>query len=307
MARPFLVISLFVVSPVLGELVQVLQGDPVKFPPPPKCRTGEEAALIHRLRDDSSRLVASCPLNQDWKPGPDYSDRINQSASVVLSAANLNDHGLYEFTCKQRIVKHLQLDVLVPFEAHVSAGGTVRLPCYTVTAGESVQSVRWERHGELVLQRRSTESGKDSEERRVSVSADWHRTGDLSLTMEPAQPGDRGVYFCYFYSNGQKRRGNPAAVRLEVPQRVPEPPARTPPPPPQQQQSECHTGTTIITTVTVMAVLFVPLIAFLGWKLKSRGFETNQPEQKNVWEGGEDRGEEGSGQEEDTKFNIVMV
>ncbi|XP_069028276.1 matrix remodeling-associated protein 8-like isoform X2 [Embiotoca jacksoni] len=192
--------------------------------------------------------------------------------SVILNNADMNDNGLYEFTYNRDLLHLIQVDVLIPYEVSVTAGETAPLPCHAVTSGESVQSFLWEKDGESVLQLPSGDIsyGTDFNGSRVSVSSDWHRRGDLTLTVKEAEPKDEGVYYCSL--NKRSSRGNPAVVRLRVGDIIPGPRDSTPPPPPPPPlppaSSLCPLWIAI--TVVVTSLIVAPSAAVFVWRLKDR-------------------------------------
>lgn len=236
MAQALFVCAAFLlgVKCVLGDFVTL--GKPVNFSWTQTCTDGREFTLIRRLRDDKPVTVAR---REDgvWKAsttvtfGLNYTDRIeNQSdLAVAITHTNYNDEGLYEFTCGGSVVTSIQLEVVIPIPLYVSEGETVQLPCHSVTAGEPVKSVRWEKERQLVIEV-DPSSGKitygTGSGGKVSVPPDWFSQGDLTLTLSRADLQDRGDYFCYIQGeNGKRRR---AAASLTV-KRSPDQ-TTTPPP-----------------------------------------------------------------------------
>lgn len=133
--------------------------------------------------------------------------------TLLLTCVNYNDQGYYEFICAGQVVTTIQLEVLIISNNNLSVpeGDTLTLPCCFHTVGDSVDSVVWERDGELVL-KQSLLSGEVRHgtgfESRASV-------GDLSLTVEK----DRGDFFCCVNKGSResrqcRERGSPAAVRV---------------------------------------------------------------------------------------------
>lgn len=205
-------------------------GESVELKADVKC-DAQEFSLIYRLRDDSPRTVAQL-VNGVWMPGERYRELVEHRStlSLLLTRVNYNDQGYYEFICAGQVVTTIQLEVLIISNNNLSVpeGDTLTLPCYFHTEGDSVDSVVWERDGELVLNH-SLSSGEliygTGFVGRASVRSDWFALGDLSLTVERVQLEDRGDFFCRV-NKGKKRsgkwreRGSPAAVRVTVNERI---------------------------------------------------------------------------------------
>uniref|UniRef100_A0A669BCT8 Ig-like domain-containing protein n=1 Tax=Oreochromis niloticus TaxID=8128 RepID=A0A669BCT8_ORENI len=233
----FLCILLFLCSEVFGKLIQAPLGDDVEFLLSEECLKGR-GRLNLRRNDASTQLIAS--LENVWKPGPQHSHRVNQSGlSLILENADLNDEGLYEFTCNDKDLESIKLEVFVPSEVAVSEGEDATLPCRSVTAGQSVKSARWRRNGNAVLQLDGTGGityGEDVDRSRVSIPSEWDRQADLSLTIKRVQQQDEGVYYCDI----DKAERHRSAVRLRVHPQVPTAAGSTPLP--TTTPTECLKG-----------------------------------------------------------------
>ncbi|XP_025760672.1 uncharacterized protein LOC112845464 [Oreochromis niloticus] len=265
----FLCILLFLCREVFGKLIQAPLGDGVEFLLSEECLKGR-GRLNLRRNDASTQLIAS--LENVWKPGPQHPHRVNQSGlSLILENADLNDEGLYEFTCNGKDLEAIKLEVFVPSEVAVSEGEDATLPCRSVTAGQSVKSARWRRNGKVVLQLDAKTGGitygEDVDTSRVSIPSEWDRQADLSLTIKRVQQQDEGVYYCDI-DKAEKHR---SAVRLRVHPQVPTAAGSTPLPTttPTPSESSDRTWITVITVLVTAAVtsgIVGPLTFLLGRK-----------------------------------------
>lgn len=222
----FLCILLFLCSEVFGKLIQAPYGDDVEFLLSEECLKGR-GTLNLRRNDASTELIAS--LENVWKPGPQHSHRVNhRGLSLILDNADLNDEGLYEFTCNGKDLEAIKLEVFVPSEVDVTEGEDATLPCRSATAGQSVKSARWRTNGNAVLQLDAKTGGitygEDVDTSRVSISSEWDRQADLSLTIKGVQQQDEGVYYCDL----DKPERHRSAVRLRVHPQLPTAAGSTP-------------------------------------------------------------------------------
>ncbi|KAL4007380.1 hypothetical protein ACER0C_001232 [Sarotherodon galilaeus] len=263
----FLCILLFLCSEVFGKLIQAPLGDGVEFLLSKECLKGR-GRLNLRRKDASTQLIAS--LENVWKPGPQHSHRVNQTGlSLILENADLNDEGLYEFTCNGKYLEAIKLEVFVPSEVDASEGEDATLPCRSVTAGQSVKSARWRRNGNVVLHLDGTGGityGEDVNRSRVSIPSEWDRQADLSLTIKRVQQQDEGVYYCDI-DKWEKHR---SAVRLRVRPEVPTAASSTPLPTTTPTPSESSDGIWIAALITsaVTSVIVGPLAFLCGRKRK---------------------------------------
>ncbi|XP_039862626.1 uncharacterized protein LOC120718254 [Simochromis diagramma] len=268
-ALSFLCILLFLCSEVFGKLIQAPYGDDVEFLLSEECLKGR-GTLNLRRNDASTELIAS--LENVWKPGPQHSHRVNQRGlSLILDNADLNDEGLYEFTCNGKDLEAIKLEVFVPSEVDVTEGEDATLPCRSGTAGQSVKSARWRKNGNAVLQLDAKTGGitygEDVDTSRVSIPSEWDRQADLSLTIKGVQQQDEGVYYCDI----DKWERHRYAVRLRVHPQLPTAAGSTPLPTttPTPSESSDRTGITVITFLVTAAVtsgIVGPLAFLLGRK-----------------------------------------
>ncbi|XP_042257307.1 uncharacterized protein LOC121889425 [Thunnus maccoyii] len=264
----YLFCLLYSVSSVFGEHQQVILGDAATFCATGKRAKGEEAKLDYR-GDHITRPVA---VRQDvWVLSDYYKDRvISRNSCVVFNRTFYTDTGSYELTCGKNIT-FIQLDVVSASEASVTEGETATLKCYYIG-----QYVRWERNEKLVLELNCS-SGEirygTGFEGRASVSSDC-KQGDFSLILEKAELKDRGDYFCYGQSNGEKERGNPAAVRLTTNPEQTSPILNTTQSLTEEKQTGTWTNESVIAwlAVAIVVALVVGIVVGigLGWLLKSR-------------------------------------
>ncbi|XP_031706464.1 uncharacterized protein LOC116385295 [Anarrhichthys ocellatus] len=264
---------LCVVTHVFGEGVYVINGDQVKFPATENCQK-EGATLVHRLNDISTRPVAQ--WDDGWKPGSGYENRISSNKSVIFNSANINDNGLYEFTCGSKD-ERIQLHVVLFTDSSVTEGDTVTFPFFSVTAGKRGKFTV-ERDGEPVFQlvflSRVMTRGAGFDE-RVSVSPRWESQGDLTVTLKRATTRDQGDYLLYVQdkdNNGP--REDLSAVRLRVTERVPDQTTSSPPPVcPTQSVTDETQKRTLMTAVSITAaVVFIitaTVCVLIGWFMKT--------------------------------------
>ncbi|KAK2862840.1 hypothetical protein Q5P01_002373 [Channa striata] len=278
MARTLFILTLFLsVEFLLGESVTAKLGESVEFSASGNCADHEPFTLI-QVHEDHRPITVAHRADGVWQPGPNYAARTEHQSllCVVLSRLNFNDNGLYEFTCGNQVVTLIQLQVLRATPVSVSEGGAAELPCYHHTAGEPVDTVRWERNGTLVIEvervSREVRYGPGLAG-RVSVSAAWFLEGNLSLTLRGAQLEDTGDYVCYIQGDkdAKTRRGHAAAAAaatLTISKRNPDQRSCAPEHPRDEEKKEMETRSIVITFVVTLVVF--GLLGFaLGWKLKS--------------------------------------
>ncbi|XP_038587638.1 uncharacterized protein LOC119912496 [Micropterus salmoides] len=264
----FAVILIFTANRVLGELICSKLGDSVHLSANEKCSDGERFQVIHRLKDDSIRTVATL-VDGVWMPQEDYKGRVKQhsASSIVLTCVNYNDNGLYELTCGSRDTL-IELEVMPFDDVSAPEGDTVTLPCHSFTAGEPAKRVRWERNRELVAEL-DTSSGEvrygTEFERRVSVSPDYMK-GNTSLTFDRVKFDDQGDFLCHAQDKDGKRK--PVAVRMRVNKKNPGQ-TTSKPPPPTPRPLEMGTWTVVAITAAVVCLIVAPLAAVFGSWLKS--------------------------------------
>lgn len=272
-----LVVLLFVctVRTVSGESIVSILGDPVEFSATENCKQ-IGARLVHRLKDDSARLVTHRDAAA-WKPAQGYEDKMSPNESVTFNSSNMNDEGLYELTCDSEDETRIHLYVVKAFEVSPILGDNVKFPFHYVTAGEDGK-YRLERNGELVFEldlsseKNMGLSGKGSEG-RVSVSPEWKSQGDLSVTLKGVKQEDEGDYFIYILDKDWKKtRGKPAAVRMRFNKRKPDQTTSKPPPgsvttPPKNPEIN---WTVCITVPVVCLTACILSCAGICWWLKCR-------------------------------------
>ncbi|KAM4537588.1 uncharacterized protein PAE49_021881 [Odontesthes bonariensis] len=261
-----------------GGHVTAVLGDSVKFPGTVNCSL-EKFELIRRLKDDRPLTVATL-VGGDWEPEEEYRGRFQRSASdILLTRVNYNDDGVYEFTCGSDVVLHITLQVFIISNNNISEsqGATVKLSCYSFTAGQPVKSVWWERNNKPVF-KLNTSNGNITYgmgfDGRVSLASDWKPTGDFSLTLERVQPEDRGDYSC-FVQKEKKERGIPAVTRLKV--HPSQNTTSTPPtaPPPQDTEEVRLWKTSFI--VTLILLILISAAVFRWWILSRRSDSSSGP------------------------------
>ncbi|XP_031725947.1 uncharacterized protein LOC116395883 [Anarrhichthys ocellatus] len=254
-----------------GKCVHVLLGDPVTFPGTENCLTGEPAKL-HRVGEHSTSLVAHREQGV-WSPAWDYKDRVNRGASFAFNSTVYTDKGLYVLGCGSR-EERTYLYVVIGFEASVNEGEPAKLMCYI--SGQHVDAIRWEKGQETLLELNLSSGeiqyapGLDG---KLSLSPDG-KLGDYSLILNQVLSEDQGDYFCSAHANGAREQwGEPAAVKLRVISKKPDPmgtrPTRTPT---KSVTKGEHMGTWAIVVITAAVVFLigVPPSILLGWYLKSR-------------------------------------
>ncbi|XP_030609357.1 uncharacterized protein LOC115797010 [Archocentrus centrarchus] len=268
---------------VSGELIQASAGEDVRFPLSEDCRKGHGALYLH-LKDGSTQIVAS--LAGNWKPGRAHTDRVIVSSdALILKNVDLNDQGLYEFTCEKKNTELTDLQVFVPSEVVVSEGEDATLSCRSITLGQSVKSARWRRNGELLLElngrTREITYGRGFNESRVSVPSGWYQRANLSLTLKRAEVKDQGAYYCDI-DKAEKHR---SAVRLIVRVIVPKSVTTLQQPTPAPLSPECPYWTWTTFLITAAGFVIVGLLAWLIWNkmfkgsTRGAGGETSQREE----------------------------
>ncbi|KAL4007384.1 hypothetical protein ACER0C_001236 [Sarotherodon galilaeus] len=270
-------VLLVFISQVFGDLIQASVGDDVKFPLSEECMEGHGALNLH-LKDGSIQVVAS--LHGDWEPGRAYIGRVTVSSdSLILTSVDVNDQGMYDFTCKKKGKPELtDLQVFLPSEVVVDEGDDATLPCRSITAGQRVKSAQWRRDREMVLELNPPHvTDGNGIESRVSIPSDWYQRGDLSLSIKRVQLRDQGVYFC----DVDKTERHRSAVRLRVREVVPESLTSTLKPTLMSDRISALVSSAADTddfrskrmgtlaAVCITAVVFLVLGLVCGWLLKS--------------------------------------
>ncbi|KAJ0006236.1 hypothetical protein NQD34_013509 [Periophthalmus magnuspinnatus] len=155
-----------------GEFVQTLVGERLTLITPKRFQSANSCLLVKvypRESPQSGRVPVAELTKSQWNPVPDYKDRLTPGDGVEFKEATYNDNGNYEITCNNIRKIIIQVEVLVPHELRVSAGDSVKLPCYFNTKARSVEGVRWEQGQELVMENYFTSnelnSGENSKER----------------------------------------------------------------------------------------------------------------------------------------------
>ncbi|XP_029941057.1 uncharacterized protein LOC115383126 [Salarias fasciatus] len=190
----------------------------------------------------------------------------------------MNDAGLYELTCNDRVETLMELQLFFPVETVSAEGQTVDLPCHSVTLGRSVESVKWEKSsGQVVLEvdglSGSWTPGEEFQGSRLSVSRDWKETGDLSLRMEVKEEHG-GLFFCSVTEGRVKTLK--AAVRLTVRPNITDPESSET----SEQPQESHCAEVYWRSCFIAAVVLgvtAALSAALGCFLKRRSSRASPP------------------------------
>ncbi|KAK9538082.1 hypothetical protein VZT92_005639 [Zoarces viviparus] len=256
---------------ICGKCVHVLLGDPVTFPETGNCLTGEPAKL-HRVGEHSTSLVAHRDQGV-WSPARDYKDRVNRGASFAFNRTVYTDEGLYVLGCGSR-EERIHLYVVIGFEASVYEGEPAKLMCYI--RGQNVDSIRWEK-GQGTLLELNLSSGDlqyaPGLDGKLSLSPDG-KLGDYSLIFNQVLSEDQGDYFCSAHANGARQRwGEPAAVKLRVTRKNPDPTGTRPTRTPTKsftKEEQMATWAIVVITAAVVLLIGVPPSILLGWCLKSR-------------------------------------
>ncbi|XP_038161183.1 uncharacterized protein LOC119796626 [Cyprinodon tularosa] len=272
MLRIFLsTLAILHLSFVEGHLVTGALRQTVKLSSQTSCSEGA-AKLIRRLADDSAVPVASAPVNQPLKPVEAYRGRMDISSSgVYLKDVNYNDNGHYEFLCGGNMII-IRLDVLVILDISVCEGQTVRLPCFSQTLGEHVESVQWDTKEKPVIKvELSSQTAEYAEGFKDRASFSDLESGDLSLILQQVQLEDQGDYFC-FAQGGSRGKRRPAAWRLEVHQeQCNNKPSTTPPQTTQGPPGlkEPHVIIAVLTALLLVSVAFSIWMGCCLWSHRS--------------------------------------
>ncbi|XP_029943200.1 uncharacterized protein LOC115385355 [Salarias fasciatus] len=256
---------------VCGLMIFGVLGNDVNFPLSSSCAAERIQRLFLHVRGSSPRLVAS-RTGAQVSPGPLYTDRLNHSDSLLLlKHVRMNDAGLYELTCNDRVETLMELQLFFPVETVSAEGQTVDLPCHSVTLGGSVESVKWEKSsGQVVLEvdglSGSWTPGEEFQGSRLSVSRDWKETGDLSLRMEVKEEHG-GLFFCWVTEGRVKTLK--AAVRLTVRPNITDPESSETSEQPQESHcAEVYQRKLFITAAFVLNLILLLFTAAAGYYLK---------------------------------------
>lgn len=198
-----------------GKLVYAFLGDSVDLSP--NC-TEERFSLVHSSTQTSDTVADR--VSGRWTQGGKYRSRTEYSASsLFLRRVNYNDQGWYESKCgRSSFIPAIKLRVFVA-SLSVSVNETLKLPCHSLTAGQTFESITWERNGKVVFKLHVSSdevSYGTGFEGRVSVPSDWYSEGDLSLTLDKAELEDGGDYFCHVLYKGERDGKVVDAVRVNI-------------------------------------------------------------------------------------------
>nr|XP_046237039.1 uncharacterized protein LOC124054734 [Scatophagus argus] len=244
--------------------IDKVPGESIEFKPPEGCKTAG-STLSHRLKDDSIVPVSYYNSSDGlWKPQPSYERRLILSGSITLTDINMNDDGLYEFTCKSgRNNLPISLKVIrLLYEPSVVAGGNVTFPYSYVTAGDT-RTFKVQRNGICVFELNFTSGNKTVGTRfqgRLSLSPEWKSHGNLSLTLEGVTEEDQGVYLFSIEELHVKQKD---AMRLKVVPSVPGPERRndtTSSSPEHEDGSHLKTPPEHTTCIVIIVVLACALV-----------------------------------------------
>lgn len=211
----FMLLLFYRVLHTSGKLVYAFLGDSVDLSP--NC-TEERFSLVHSSTQMSDTVADR--ISGRWMQGGKYRSRTEHSASsLFLLRVNYNDQGWYESKCgSSSFIPVIKLRVFVA-SLSVTVKETLKLPCHSLTAGKTFESISWERNGKVVIKLHvssdeiSYGTGFDG---RVSVPSDWYSEGDLSLTVDKAELEDGGDYFCHVLHKGERDRKVVDAVRVNI-------------------------------------------------------------------------------------------
>ncbi|XP_051256453.1 uncharacterized protein LOC127363690 isoform X2 [Dicentrarchus labrax] len=252
-----------------GKRISANFGDTVTFTASENCAHGD----FKLMTGDNSRTVAM-RAKDVWLAGKDFKHRVEHlsPSSLNFTGVNINDEGLFEFTCRGGVLTRIQLKVFSPFKLSATEGEPVEFLCRS--ASVAVKLLRWERNGELVCELDPSSGGiryGTGYEGRVSVPADWKLTGDFSLTLDRVHLEDEGQFICFIDKAGT--RGDPAAVMMKVNKKIPNHTISRPPPVTGTPE-ECAIGAgTIAGLITIVGLFIFGVIFFCLWLrlcLKSR-------------------------------------
>ncbi|XP_027894892.1 uncharacterized protein LOC114157919 [Xiphophorus couchianus] len=252
---------LLVASPVANSFKAIV-GDQLKVNG--NCEP-DESVRLQRVTLDGPRDVATDQGGQWQVSREEDRGRIKRDSSyIVFSPTLYTDEGTYEVTCSKSGTKTIQVKVFSASKVSVTRGDTVTLPCYGRTKEGTGLTGRWEKNGEPLCVKNSISEGcSGTPADRLTVSADWITNGDLSLTIEGAQPEDGGDYFCYIQDGKQSKSENPAAYRLTVTEKMTHQMINNSTAAPRNQTQSCaeltqpwQISTGVLTAILLLVALF---------------------------------------------------
>ncbi|XP_047464827.1 uncharacterized protein si:dkey-22i16.9 [Mugil cephalus] len=276
MARMLSVFTLVLLHRVLqasGKLVYVFLADSVDLSP--NCAE-ERFLLVHSpAHNPSTSDTVATRINGVWTPGEKYRSRTEHSStsSLILLGVNYNDQGWYESECgSSSFIPAVKLRVFVA-NVSVYENETLKLPCHSLTADRTFDSISWERNGKTVF-KLDVSSSKISYgtgfEGKVFLSRDWFSEGDLSLMLKGVRLEDGGDYFCNVLHKGGREKEVVDAVRVNVNKRRDRDQVNCTLSPASKVPEEKAQKSWVIVYIIIAAVVSGTGCFVFGWWLKSR-------------------------------------